>query len=115
MSGSGAAESDGSFPLTDGGHLPADRMFRAAFTSRSCVSPHALHTQLLTTSMSRPVGPVRALQLLHVRVVFLSLTMKTLLPACWPLYCNCAFSIPQPASNTDFAIQVFASFRPLTP
>ena len=71
----GATESDDSFPLTDGGHLPADRMFRAALTSRSCVTPHALHTHVLTASMSRPVGPVRALQLLHVRVVFLSLTI----------------------------------------
>jgi|ERR1700691_3992834 prephenate dehydrogenase len=31
----GAAESDGSFLLTDEGHLLADRIFRAAFTSRS--------------------------------------------------------------------------------
>jgi hypothetical protein len=100
--------------LTDGGDLPADRMFRAALTSRSCVSPHALHTQVLTTSMSRPAGPVKALQLLHVRVVFLSLTMSTHLPACWPLYCNCVLSIPQPASNTDLAIRVFASFTLLT-
>src|ERR1700722_14860259 len=110
----GASETDDSFPLTDGGNLPADRWFRAEFTSRSCVTPHALHTQVLTTSMSRPVGPVRALQLLHVRVESLSLTMITLLPACWPLYCNCALSMPQPASSTDLAIRVFASFRLLT-
>jgi hypothetical protein len=55
--------------------------FRAEFTSRSCVTPHALHTQTLTTSMSKPVGPVRALQSLHVRVESLSLTMITLLLA----------------------------------
>jgi hypothetical protein len=30
-----ATESDDSFPQTDGGNLPADKMFRAAFTSRS--------------------------------------------------------------------------------
>ena len=77
----GAAVSDDSFPLTDGGDLPADRMFRAALTSRSCVTPHALHTQVLTTSMSKPVGPERALQLLHVRVESLSVTMITLLLA----------------------------------
>ena len=110
----GAAVSDDSFPLTDGGDLPADRMFRAALTSRSCVTPHALHTQVLTTSMSKPVGPERALQLLHVRVESLSVTMITLLPACWPLYCNCVLSMPQPASSTDLAIRVFASFRLLT-
>jgi hypothetical protein len=31
----GAPDGDDSFPLTDGGHLPADRMLRAAFTSLS--------------------------------------------------------------------------------
>jgi hypothetical protein len=31
----GTALGKDSFPLTDGGHLPADRMFRAALTSRS--------------------------------------------------------------------------------
>jgi hypothetical protein len=30
-----APDGDDSFPLTDGGRLPADRMLRAAFTSRS--------------------------------------------------------------------------------
>jgi hypothetical protein len=34
----GAAETDSSFPLTDGGDLPADSMLRAALTSRSCVT-----------------------------------------------------------------------------
>jgi hypothetical protein len=64
--------------------------------------------------MSRPEGPVWAPQLLHVRVVFRSLTIRTLLPACWPLYCNSVLSIPQPASSTDFAIRVFTSLRLLT-
>src|SRR5882724_3743447 len=81
----GVAENDGSFPRTDGGNLPADSMLRAELTSRSCVTPHARHTHVLTTSMSIPAGPVRALQSLHVRVVSLSLTMDTHLPACWPL------------------------------
>jgi len=40
--------------------------------------------------------------------------MITLLPAYSPLYCNCVLSMPQPASNTDVAIRVFASFRLLT-
>jgi hypothetical protein len=31
----GTAFGEDSFPLTDGGHLPADRMFLAALTSRS--------------------------------------------------------------------------------
>ncbi|HWX78555.1 MAG TPA: hypothetical protein VNZ02_00570, partial [Steroidobacteraceae bacterium] len=78
------------------------------------MTPHALHTQVFTTSMSRPAGPLKAQQLLHVRVVLLSSTIRTHLPACWPLYCSCALSIPHPASSTDFAIRVFASFRLLT-
>ncbi len=64
--------------------------------------------------MSSPVGPVRDLQLLQVRVVFRSLTTRTLLPACWPLYCNSVLSMPQPASRTDFAIRVFTSLVLLT-
>jgi hypothetical protein len=64
-----------SFPLTDVGHLHADRMLRAAFTSRSCVSPHALQLQVLTTRLSGPAGPVRDPQPLQARVVFRSLTM----------------------------------------
>ena len=90
----GAAENDDSFPLTDGGDLPADSMLRAELTSRSCVTPHAPHTHVLTSSMSIPAGPVRALQSLHSRVVFLSLTIDTRLPACWPLYSSCVLSIP---------------------
>ena len=110
----GAAEEDCSFPHTDGGHLPADRMFLAALTSLSWVSPHPLHIHVLTASMSRPAGPVRAPQLLHACVVYLSLTIRTHLPACWPLYCSCALSMPQPESSTDFAIRVLASFGALT-
>ena len=77
----GAPDGEDSFPLMDGEHLAANRMFRAALTSLSWVAPHPLHTQALTASMSKPVGPVRALQLLHARVVFLSLTITTHLPA----------------------------------
>jgi len=35
-------------------------MFRAAFTSRSCVSPHAAHIPCLTTSCPTSLGPVKA-------------------------------------------------------
>src|ERR1700704_5976680 len=64
--------------------------------------------------MSRPAGPVKDPQPLHVRVVFLSLTMDTHLPACWPLYSTCVLRMPQPASSTDLAIRVFTSFLLLT-
>ena len=96
-------------------HLsPAVRMFRAALASRSWSAPHSAHTHRLTTSMPRPEGPVRAPHLLHAREVFLSLTTLTLLPACLPLYCSCVLNIPQPASSTDLAIRVLASFGLLT-
>jgi len=49
----GTAVGEDSFPFADGGHLPADRMFLAALTSRSWMSPHLLHTQILTASMRR--------------------------------------------------------------
>src|ERR1700736_1290971 len=98
----------------DGGHLPTAKMFRAAFTSRSCVSPHARHTHVLTPSPFTPAGPVRAPHDDQVRLVYLSPTIDTHLPACWPLYCSCVLSMPQPASSTDFAIRVFTSFRLLT-
>jgi hypothetical protein len=74
----------------DGGRLPAARMFRAAFTSRSCVSPHARHTHVLTPSPFTPAGPVRAPHDEQARLVYCSLTINTHLPACWPLYCSCA-------------------------
>ena len=61
--------------------------------------------------MSKPVGPVRAPQSLHARVVFLSETIITHLPAAWPLYDSCVFSSPHPASKTDLAIRVLASLR----
>jgi len=64
-----------SFPLTDVGHLHADRILRAAFTSRSCMSPHALHLHVLTARLSRPEGPVKDPQLLQPRVVLRSLTI----------------------------------------
>jgi len=67
-------DGNGSFPPTDVGLLHADKMLRAAFTSRSCMSPHALQLHALTTSLSGPVGPVRDPQPLQARVVLRSLT-----------------------------------------
>ena len=81
----GATDGDCSFPQTDVDDLHAHTIFFAALTFRSCMPPHALHIHVLTESMSKPVGPVRAWQLLHSLVVFFSLTMKTLLPPCWAL------------------------------
>ena len=89
-------------------------MFFAALTFLSWAALHPLHTHAFTASMSKPTGPVRALQLLHVCVVYLSLTIRTHLPAIWPLNCNCALSIPQPESRTDLAIRVLTSLRLLT-
>jgi len=56
----GATDGDSSFPYTDVEHLHAHRVFLAALTFLSCVTPHALHTHVLTESMSKPVGPVWA-------------------------------------------------------
>src|SRR5580700_3359385 len=104
-----------SFPHTEARVLsPTKRMFRAEFSSRSCSAPHSEHSHCLTASMSIPVGPDKAPQKLHGRVVFRSLTTATDLPAYSPLYCNIRLSMPQPLSSTDFAIRVFASFRLLT-
>jgi hypothetical protein len=64
--------------------------------------------------MSVPVGPVGDPQTLQARVVFLSLTTLTVLPACSPLYCSIRLSVPQPASNTDLDIRVLISFWLLT-
>src|SRR6185312_14197421 len=70
---SGSTEScscDSSFPLMEVQHLDPDlTMFRAAFTSRSCQSPHRAHCQVLTTSRLRPLGPKGAPQLEHTREV----------------------------------------------
>ena len=64
-----------SFPLTEVPHLdPAMSMFRAELTSRSCDSPQFTQTHCLTARCLRPLGPVRARQLEHARVVFFSLT-----------------------------------------
>jgi hypothetical protein len=52
--------------------------------------------------MSKPVGPVRAPQSLHARVVFFSLTMITHLPADWPLYSSCVFEQTPTRIQTDF-------------
>src|SRR4051794_31911646 len=111
----GHSTGEDSFPLTEVPHLdPALRMFRAALTSRSCHSPQCAHSQRLTASCLRPLGPLRAPQLEQLREVFRSLTTWTVLPAHSPLYCKNRLSVPQPESNTDFAIRVFASFRLLT-
>jgi len=56
----GATDGDCSFPLTDVEHLHAHTMFLAALTFLSCMTPHALHIHVLTESMSKPAGPVRA-------------------------------------------------------
>src|SRR5579862_306094 len=86
-----------SFPLTEVPHLdPNLTMFRAAFTSRSCQSPHSAHCQVLTTSSLGPLGPKGAPQLEHTREVSRSSTIITDLPACSPLYCSIRLSIPQP-------------------
>jgi hypothetical protein len=64
-----------SFPLTEVPHLdPAMSLFRAELTSRSCDSPQFTQTHCLTARCLRPLGPVRARQLEHARVVFFSLT-----------------------------------------
>ena len=64
--------------------------------------------------MSVPLGPNKAPQTLHARVVFLSLTTSTDLPAYSPLYRNIRLSMHQPLSRTDFAIRVRTSFWLLT-
>jgi NAD(P)-dependent dehydrogenase (short-subunit alcohol dehydrogenase family) len=46
--------------LTDVVDLHADTKFLAEFTFRSCVTLHALQVHVLTESMAKPVGPVRA-------------------------------------------------------
>jgi hypothetical protein len=64
-----------SFPLTEVPHLdPAMSMFRAELTSRSCDSPQFTQTHCLTARCLRPLGPARARQLEHARVVFFSST-----------------------------------------
>jgi hypothetical protein len=50
----GAAESDDSFPLTDGGDLPADRMFRAALTSRGDLKKGVI---MYVKGRPIPIGP----------------------------------------------------------
>src|ERR1700733_4587256 len=72
----GRCAGEGSFPQTGVPHLNPDAsIFRAAFTSRSCDTPHRTHTPVLTTSCLRPLGPVREPQLEQARVVFRSLTI----------------------------------------
>ena len=56
----GATDGEGSFPCSDVERLHADSIFLPEFTFRSCVTPHTLHIQVFTESMSKPVGPVRA-------------------------------------------------------
>jgi hypothetical protein len=102
----------GSFPRTEVRHLdPIMRWFRAELTSRSCNTPHCMHSNDLTASCLGPLGPVGKPQLEQSRVVPLSLMIWKDLPAYSLLYCRNLLSMPQPLSNTDLAIRVFASFR----
>src|ERR1700722_20347199 len=68
----GASCGEDSFPRTDGGNLPTARIFRAAFTSRSWVSPHPLQIQSLTRNPLTPCGPLKAPQAEQVRLGWLS-------------------------------------------
>src|ERR1700686_3225178 len=95
-------------------HLDPIRIFRAAFTSRSCDSPQSLHTHDLTINPLSPRGPLSAPQVEQVTLVFLSLTSSNVLAACWLLYSKKLLSSPQPESSTHFAIRVLASFTLLT-
>ena len=63
-----------SFPRTEVKHLDPIRIFRAAFTSRSCESPHSLHTHDLTISPFTPRGPLSEPHEEQTTLVFLSLT-----------------------------------------
>ena len=72
ISQDGCNRGKGSFPRTEVRHLdPTVRIFRAAFTSRSCDSPQSAHFHCLTARCLGPLGPVSAPQLEHTRVVFL--------------------------------------------
>src|ERR1700683_1633610 len=95
-------------------HLDPIRILRVAFTSRSCDSPQSLHIHDLTINPLTPRGPLRAPQAEQVTLVFLSITTSNVLAACWLLYSRKVLSLPQPESNTDFAIRVRASLRLLT-
>src|SRR5437879_12295448 len=107
-------QGDDSFPRTEVCNLDPARIFRAAFTSRSCSAPQAEQHHRLTASCLGPLGPLRHPQLEQARVVNRSFTMTTDLPACSPLYCSICLSIPQPLSRTAFAIRVFTSRGLLT-
>jgi hypothetical protein len=63
-----------SFPHTEVKHLDPIRIFRAAFTSRSCESPHSLQIHDLTINPFTPRGPLSAPQEEQVTLVYLSLT-----------------------------------------
>ena len=110
----GISQDDCSFPRTEVRHLDPIRIFRAAFTSRSCDSPQSLHTHDLTINPLTPRGPVRLPQAEQVTLVLLSLTTSKLLAACWLLYSRKPLSMPQPESSTDFAIRVLTSLELLT-
>ena len=62
------------FPKSEAAPLPKINVLIAAFTSRSCVAPQ-LHSQFLTTSPSKPFGPLREPQLEQVWVENLLLTL----------------------------------------
>ena len=64
---------------------PRWRRFSPLLRSRSWSAPHAEQTHCLTSQLNSPAGPVRAWQLLHLRVEFFSDTFSTTLPARWPI------------------------------
>src|SRR5690554_7886317 len=91
-------------------------MFRAAFTSRSWRTPHSPHAHALTPRSAIPFGLSLgcAPQFEQVWVVYASFTSLKTVPACSHLYSSIVFNWCQPASRTDLAILVFASFEALT-
>jgi hypothetical protein len=103
----GVTEGDGSFPPTDGEHLAASKIFFAALTSLSCLSPQALHTHALiwnehVQACRTGEGLTAAARSRHVALVDDEYTSAGV----WALILCCALSRPQPASSTDLAIRV---------
>ena len=87
---------------------PAARMFFAALMSRSCSVPQTLHRHPLIPRPATPFGPVMLPQHEQVWVEYASLTSSNHTPASSHLYCSMVRNALQPASNTNFAIRVFA-------
>jgi hypothetical protein len=95
----GTRKDEDSFPLTDAGNSARRRMFRAAFTSRSCGTPHAAQVHRLTRNPLTPCGPVKASQFEQVRLEFLSFTIWKVLPA------SLALVLQTPSEHTPSGIQ----------